>query len=469
MFPFILAFLAIYNPQHWRSYPSMDEVRCITTSPSRLYIAVPNGVYILRRSTYRHIRTLTRADGIAEPVRLCAYNPLRGDLFITTENHIYQFLATTAVLSELNPPFKHIYSIGIGPDGAYFDTETGIFHKHKIAQQFTKTRSIPVKITWYGRRDTAKPRDYIFLVPYYFTDEQLINHPMNLVFPDNRTRRLYVAAQDYGITVYNLSTGLPEHRICLGPSSESVRRITNLEGRLWFTAPNHTTTLDPDGNWSHFRTRFGDLPGTGFRLLFTNLLDLERRENINAVLGESSNAYLGTDKGLYLLGPKGKLTQILDIGLPVNGLTRIGDSLLLGTDAGLFALARESLFELQDPFDRTGFGVYSIARTATGLTYFGTFGGMLSLDSTGHWEQIIPPGFDLSKPVYGLTAAGNIVFYDNGSGITAYDAQNRTWNTIGRTDGLPSDTITALYADQRYLWITSAGLITRLDYKAELK
>ncbi len=447
----------------------MDKVNCITTSPRRIYIAVPDGVCILRRSDFRLVRTLTRADRITEPVRLCAYNPVRADLFITTENHLYQYLTMTEVLTELDPPFKHVFSIGIAPDGAYFDTEAGLFSKHRIAQQFNKVGSLPREITWYGERDTSIPRDYTFLVPYYITDDQLNNHPIELVYKDTRARRLYAAARDYGVTVYSLSFGFPEHHIQMGPSSDPVRRIINLDGRLWFVGDNHTVYLDPQGSWDHFRTRHGDLPGAGFRLLFPNLLDLGRRENINAVLEDSQSVYLGTDKALYLMGPKGKLTSILTLNFPVNGLTQLGDSLLIATDYGLFAMAGESLSEVRDPFDRTGFGVYSIARTKTGQTWLGTLGGILSLDRSGHWHHIIPPGFDLSKPVSGLTAAGHIAFYDNGSGITAYNSQDSTWTTIGRESGLPSDNITALYADDQYLWIASPGLITRLDYQAELR
>lgn len=470
----LLALLSIYRPADWLHFPSMDEVRCISAASDRLFIAVPKGVYVLDRSGFQPVRTLTEADGIQDEVRLCAYNPSRGDLLIATDDRLYQYLPVQDLVTELSPPFKRVRSIGIAAEGAYFDTEQGFYRKERLADEYKKAVP-PDNVTWYGEQDSSRPEDYVFLVPYYLTDNQLNNHRMTLVYPDPKGRRLYVAAQGYGVTVYNLNLGLPQHHIRLGPAAGEITRITAVDNRLWFTGYDWTVSIDQPETWSYYRTRAGDLPAAGKTLLSGSLLDLQRRERINAILPDSLGTWLGTDEGLYLLGPKGKLTRLFHFGLAVNGLARFGDSLLLGTDAGLYLARKDSLTEILDPFDRTGFGVYSVCQTEAGDVWLGTLGGLLRVDRQGDWEHIIPPGFDLSRPVTGLAAYGDIVFFDNGSGITAYaqsdtsDTSYSSYCSIDRNSGLPDDRITSLYADDRYLWIATPGALSRFDYRTVLR
>ena len=75
----LLALLGIYHPENWQVFPSLDEIRCISSTGSEVYVAVPSGVCVLDRPRYRLVRTLTLADGIAGEVRLCAHNPSRGE------------------------------------------------------------------------------------------------------------------------------------------------------------------------------------------------------------------------------------------------------------------------------------------------------------------------------------------------------------------------------------------------------
>ena len=464
----LAALFGVYDPGSWLNFPAMDDVRCISASSDRLYIAVPKGVYILDRSDYRPVRTLTSADGITGEVRLAAFNPARGDLLVATDDRLYQYISTFDRAVELFPPFRQVRSIGIATDAAYFDTEKGLFRKERLLDRYEQVQEVPENTTWYGRLDTSRPEDYVFLVPYYLTDNQLNNHRMTAVYRDPRGRRLYVAARGYGVTVYSLSLGLPQHQIRMGPSSGIVNRIIGVDDELWFSGLDWTVSVDPQGSWSYVRTKAGDLAQPGTRLFAGSLLDLGRKERIRAMLPDSLGTWVGTDEALYSLGSKGKLTRVTNFGLPVNGLALFGDSLLVGTDAGLYLVRKDSLSELQDPFNRTGFGVYSVAQ-ADGRLWLGTVGGIVLFDRSEVWQHIIPPGFDLSKPVRGLTAWGSIVFYDNGSGITAYDAADTSYTTFDTNSGLPEGDITSMYADDRYLWIAFPGLISRFEYKAELR
>lgn len=473
-FLFLIGLFTLYRPSEWMHFPAMDDIRCITASPEHLYIAVPAGVYVLDRMTLRPVRTLTAADGLSGDVRLCAYNPIRSDLFIVTSNGLYQYLHTPDRVTKLFPPFQQIRSIGIAQDAAYFDTEQGLFVKERLLDRYERVSSVKGELLWYGQRDTSRPENYVFLVPYYLTDHQLNTHRMTRVYKDPYSRRLYVAAKDYGLTVYSLGFGMPLSHIRYGPTADRINRITRIDDELWLTGTDWTVSVDQQGNWSYFRTRPGDLPGFGSRLLSWGLRDLQRRERISAILAESLTIWLGTEEALYALGPHGDLTRILELEAPINALGRLHDSILIATDMGLYVTTGDKLTEMVDPFGRTRFGVYSLAQTASGLTWFGTLGGLLLRDRAGNWQQIIPPGFNLGRPVSNLTAYGETVFFDNGSGITVYrsaSAEEPAFfsTTIDASTGLPGTQITGLYADERYLWIALPGLVSRFEYTRRIR
>jgi hypothetical protein len=86
-------------------------------------------------------------------------------------------------------------------------------------------------------------------------------------------------------------------------------------------------------------------------------------------------------------------------------------------------------------------------------------------------------GFALKQPVRALAAAGTRVFMATASPIpglpspviTVLDTKDNSWTTIDAARGLPAAQITSLYADDRYLWIASPGLISRFDYTKELR
>jgi hypothetical protein len=465
----LLALLGMYRPENWQVFPSLDEVRCISATGPEVYVAVPAGVCVLDRNPYRLVRTLNQADGIAGEVRLCVHNPSRGDVFITTDEHVYRFIPATGRVEELNAPFKSVTSIGIAEDGAYFETDAGLFFRARNAVDFASVSELPTDLTWYGGRDTLNPRDFPFLTPYFVMDEQLVNHQIALVRPDKGNKRLFAVAQDYGILVYNIRSGFSEAHIRFGPSSASVRRITRLDNRLWFIGGQTAVALDSADDWHYFLTRPGDLSTGGFRLLFGNVTNLERSEGLSALLADSTGLLLGTDYGIYSLGPNDKLVELLTLLRRVNGLLRLHDSLIFGTDRGLFLSRRDSVVEYSDPYGATDWGVFDIERAANGTAYFGTIGGIVSRTADGRWFRYVPPGFDLKLPVSALAAAGTRVFMATGQTITVLDTKDNSYTTIDATRGLPVSEVTSLYADDRFLWIASPRLVARLDYTKELR
>jgi hypothetical protein len=465
----ILTLLGIYRYDNWLFFPSLDDVRCISSSVSEVYVAVPAGVCVLDRPRFNLVRTLTAVDGVVGEVRLCAYSPARGDVFITTDDRIYRFIPATGRVEELNAPFETVSAIGIADSGAFFATDAGGFFRGRGAVDFAAVPELPNDLTWYGAMDTLNPRDYTFLTPYTVMDDQLLVHPLTLVRPDQGNKRLFVAAQNYGVLVYNMRSGFSENHIRFGPSSTAIRLIAPLDGRLWFVGGQTAVSLDADGDWHYFLTRPGDLSTGNFRLLLGNVTNLERTEGLRSLYADPAGLLLGTDYGVYSLGPNDKLARLIDLEYPVTGMLRLHDSVLFGTDRGLYLASGDSTVEYSDPYGATDWGVFDIARSGSGTAWFGVLGGIVSRTPDGRWFRYVPPGFDLKEPVRSVAAASNYVFMATGRDITVLDTEDNSWTTIDADRGLPVSQVNSLYADDRYLWIAGPGLIARLDYTKELR
>ncbi len=464
---FLLLISLFYEPSYWRYYPPMSEIGSITFSNRSIFIAVPDGVYIIDRSRLRHQRTLTAADEIDEKIRFCVFNQAQNELLIVTTTRLYQFLPTTGQVFELHPPFKQIRSVGITRGGAFFETESGVFFKLG-GDRYQPAQAVPEPVTWFGEKDTAPIRNWTFLTPFFILDEQMKPRPLVRAYPDPRTNWLFVTSPGYGVIIYNRSTGFKEREIRLGAPSEPVRKILNLEGKLWFLTQKENLLIDSEGNWRSYSISPGEFSfEQGSILLTSEVLDIGRREGIAAILSLPPSTLLGTDQALYSIGQNGKPALVVELSKPVNALTIFRDSILVALDDGLFILINDTLTQVTDPFARFDWGVYSIAQTGS-TTFFGTLGGVLKLDHDNTWSRLIPPGFDLSQPVRAMTAAQNLLFIAEKEGVDVYSIKDNAWTKIDRTNGLPFSEINALYADSLYLYIACPGMIARYEYQHQL-
>ena len=468
--PLLLAALAlIYNPADWLHYPAMNRVRGIAAATNRLYVAVPAGVYIFSRHGNEHLTTVTAADGLTGAVRYCAYNPARNELLIITETALYAYHEDPPRLRPLDPPFTRVHSVGISPGAAWLETDKGLYRRGRPGEDLVPESNLPLEADWYGARDTLTARDFPQLTPYFITDDQLITHDLGAARLDPRSRRLYVAARDYGLLVYNLTSGLPERHLRYGPPPGRVRRLTSFpqDGSLWFLADDHSLIITADNQWRYARTRVADiiLPPDLRRLAGVRELIARAGLRLNAVIGDSHRFLAATDEGLYIYDTTGTELRLGTGDLRPLALALAGpDTLLIGTDAGLLTLTGDSLRPTPDPFDRSGFGIYAIAVADDGTRWYGAFGGILRHTPDGEWEHIIPPGFDLGRPVRALAAADSILFIPHDRGITAWNLRTNAWEEIGLREGLPASEVTALYADDRHLWIAGPGMVSRFDH-----
>lgn len=458
-----------YEPRYWLAYPSMAEVFSVTTSNRAIYVAVPDGIYLFDAHRYDHLRTLTAADGIAEKIKLCAFNPAYNELLIATESTLYHFLPITGKVQRLSPPFKKIRSIGITTSGVFFDTESGLFRKERVADLYTPVSEVSEPVTWFGEKDTSHPKMFTFLTPYFIVDEELNSHPFTKVWVEERRNRLFVFAQDYGIIVYHLRSGFKENVLRLGPINLTIQQVFPRKEGVWLLSENWALLIDSAGKWHHFSYRPGELTPFRLRLHIGPLLDLHRQEKLTALLSLTHDSLLlATEDGLYFLTGEGKPHLISRLNTRVNALALVRESTLVGTDYGLFLLLDSGLTQITDPFAKSDWGVFSITQNQK-TVFFGIRGGILQLDSNNTWTHIIPPGFDLSQPVRVMATTEELLFIGDKDRIIAYNLKNRTWTTIDQSNGLPNKEITALYADNRYLWIASPNIVARYEYRSQLR
>ncbi|MGQ9677876.1 MAG: hypothetical protein ACUVUD_01150 [bacterium] len=466
MFQIIFAILGlVYEPSYWLTYPPLNEVCSITASPRSVFIAVPNGVYILERNSLKHNRTVTMLDGIKGKIKLCAYNPAANELLIATDEQLYNFFPITGQLVPLNPPFKQISSIGITQQGAFFETESGLFHKIRTADLYKTASAVPKPVTWYGAKDTSSAQDYTFLTPYFVVDANLNPCPFLKTWLSPYDHRLFVFAQNYGILIYNLTTGLKEMEVEIGPSSAGINLIFPWQNRLGFWAQKSLFTLDSAGRWSYFPYQKRQLTASNSHPLIVRLHLLNGLDSITAFLDLNKDTTLiGTNQGIYRLNAELKNTEFVPTYSPVNAITRLRDSILVATNNGLFILINDTLKQVADPFARSDWGVFAITQTGKKI-HFGTLGGILELDSNNTWTHLIPPGFDLSQPVRALTSGGRFLFVGSNNGLEVYDTEQKLWSKID----LPYSRINAIYADNHYLWLAAPEMVARYNYRAQLR
>ncbi len=458
-----LFFTLFYQPELWLHYPPLEEIGSVSFSSRQIYIAVPEGIYILDRHSYQHLRTLTSVDGITERIRFCAYNPFGGELLIAGTNRLYSFVPGTGQLQPLNPPFNELRSIGIAQNGVFFDTEKGMFQKIRHLDQFRARGELQPPVRWFGEKDTISIRHWTFLTPYHILDANLNIRQLTHAWPDERSARLYVASPGYGILIYNLFSGLKERELRPGPPAGPITRILRYDQQLWFLTEDGAAGIDSMKNWY-----YPAWTETHLHINLLPILELHQREKILSFLNYAGNTLIATANGIYTLSPNSKLNLLWKLERGLNDLSLVRDTLLVATDDGLLLVTGDSLIPVTDPFAQVDFGVYSIVR-ADKTFFFGTLGRILQLDTNNTWTQIIPPGFDLSRPVRALAAAAGYLFVANGSTIHTLNLKNGTWTAINPSTGLPEQEISALFADERYLWIAGSRFLSRFEYRRQLR
>jgi hypothetical protein len=455
-----------YSFHDWLNLPAMTDVVSVTTDNFETYVAVPEGVYEISVTDGKLVRSITRADGIQGEVRAVGYDSQYSMLWILSTGNLLSISPFSNQWFSYDLPDADVNSLGIARD--YVMLSTGS-HYWQVQKQTGVTEETPPgnrDIAWFGARSPYQVTDYPFLTPYLLYDHQMQPHRITMVYPAGH--RLWVGTEGFGVFMYNLSSKQPQRHWQFGPRGET-NRVFQLPDGLWFSSDEELVRYSPErDSWSYFSTPFNAIINDPALLLRTKILDLSWHEAILTAAGDSNLLWLGTDQGIYSYKARGDvLTRRFLMNGNVNDILITVDSVFLATDNGFISYDRTrgnwSVFN--DTLQQMHFGVFGIGATDK-RRYYAVFGGLEYQDSTGEWEMLLPPGFDLGTHPHALAGAGNRLFVATSQGVMVYDEKTGAWLTLDTDSGLPDRRVLNLYADDSALWVVTPVGISRFDYHA---
>jgi hypothetical protein len=455
-----------YSYHDWLNLPAMTDIVSVTTDNFDSYVAVPGGVYEISVTDGKLVRTITHADGIRGEVRAVGYDSQFGMLWILSSENLLNISPFSNQWFSYDLPDVDVNSLGITRDYVLLSTGSRYWQVQKQTGITDETQPGNRSIAWFGAKSPHRATDYPFLTPYLLYDRQLRPHRITLVYPSGH--RLWVGTEGFGVFLYNLSSKQLQKHWQFGPAGE-ISRIFRMPDGLWFSGDEELARFDPArDSWSYFSTPFNVVLTDPALLLRTKILDLSWHEAILTATGDSNALWLGTDQGIYSYRAKSNvLTRQFRINGNVNDILIAADSVFLATDGGFIAFdrARGTWSIFNDTAQQMHFGVFGIGATSL-RRYYAVYGGLETQDSTGNWEMILPPGFDLATHPHALAGAGNRLFVATSQGVMVYNETTGGWLTLNTDSGLPDRRVQSLYADDNALWVVTPAGISRFDYHA---
>jgi hypothetical protein len=454
----------IYNPNDWLQLSALENVRNITADPFYVYLIYQDGIGLINKSSQKLERTVTQADRLPGGILLGAYDPETGVIWLLTKNLLVGYNPTTRGTFSFPHSMANATSLGIGPKFVYLATDQAAVRFSKQSYRFEPAPTMDPQTIWYGARSPYQPRRYIFLTPYYYTDQNFRHYSMVGLFEDNNT--LWVATNGYGVFAYDLFTKIPRH-YRFGPAAAQVLKIYSDPSGLWFTNPDYISFYNPKADtWSYFDLAVKPLSSLRITFVKPPVYDLIRRENLSSVVWQNGAYWLGTNDGLYSFEPKTEALQPeLNTPVGIRKILAAGDSVFLATDRGLllFSEKTKTYAEIKDPPGKLGFGVFDIAETH-GKRFFTCSGGLVSLDTLGNWEFRQIPGMDLLSHPGPIAGAGTVLFVAVGPGLIIYDETRNDYQRLDPNPDFSFGTINALLADKDFLWLGTNTGIARFSY-----
>ncbi len=455
----------MYNPNDWLELPALSDARNVTVDPFYIYVIYGHDIAVVNKFDKKLARTATEADGLPVGIKLGAYDPETGVIWLLTPSLLVSYNPNTRGVYSFQHSLTNLTSLGVGPQYVYLATSQAALRFSKLLHQFEPVSTIDPQTIWYGARSPYKPRNYIFLTPYYYLDPNFRRYDIIALVEDQNT--LWVTTNGYGIFAYDLFTKVPRH-YRFGPAAAQVFKIFTDPTGLWLTNPDYISFYNPKADtWSYYDLAVQPLSSLQATLVKPPVYDLIRRGDLLSVVWKDSAYWLGTTDGLYFFEPKSEiLIHELSANLSIDKLLVQGDSAFLASDRGLylFHLKNLTLTEIKDPDGKVGFGVSDIAQTRDKL-FFACSGGIVSLDTLGNWEFRQIPGMDLTNYPGAIAAFDNLLFVATGGGLIIFDEDKKSYQRVELSTGLLLDTINALAVDNDYLWIGTKNGISRFAYK----
>lgn len=345
--------------------PPLGTIKSLCTSTLSLYAINDNYVLICDK----YDLSLQRTIHFDTDIYLIGYDQYFDDLWITGSSTLFRFSALSYMVREF-PIHGEVTRLGIDQDFVYLD---GIrkFSFNKRSGELIQIGGFPSNLTWFSRTQTADLKNYPFLSPYYYYDENdmsdapFTQFPITALYDDGMY--LYVGTESFGILKYN-KVSWQKERLIFGPLNTKIMRVRTFGERIFFITSDGLSYFSPrDHNWRYQR--------------YSNQLA--------DIVPSGSSVIIGM--GTQLAEQSGNIVmRVSTVTSDILSLASDASYLYLGTRAGLFRLYHGT--QEPFPFGPDRFAVYAIHPTESAV-YAGSETGFYQYDRTDKiWSKALPFG-----------------------------------------------------------------------------
>jgi ligand-binding sensor domain-containing protein len=467
---FFFSFLSPSGHAEWLkgqavTWTDFNYVSYGASSMSKVYFATTGGIIRYNKMESRWEDPLTGAEGLLnqEPQRIWV-DQFGDRLFVQTESDLYEY----------DDLFERWYTIDQLPD-----LESSGQH-------------------------IAAPRDLLPGQDLNFVDRTSVTDTYNRTFVisdilDDEAGNYWISTWGQGTAWANSSSRVID-LMPYGLLQKAVTTIYSDSGTLWVSGPV--------GN--SFRTGITamDLETNDFSYIESGVLNEFPAVDVNCLEGDDKSIFIGTDNGLYVADhSQGRVSRHFDdrhglLDLQVMSLRRRGDSLFIGTAAGLSMLRiSNDTISYVYPSEFRNYRIYDM-EIVDNFLWIGSEIGAYRLELTDNkLQRFEDPDNVLFGRVYDIELHQHVLWFASQDGILKLDLESGATDPyrdiVRRTDsraiavndrivalatdrgltiifrqgkqrfsrdfttedGLPSNYVYALYLDGDYVWVgTDMGL-----------
>ncbi len=388
---------------HYTIIPPLGRVKSIATSALHVYAINDNYLLIFDKQNL----TLKKTVYFDEDISLVGYDQQYNDLWISGTSNIFRFTVATYFMRKYTVS-EDIKRLGIGEDYLYLDGVKN-YSFDKRTDELKLIHSFPENVVWYKRTTDADIKKYVFLTPYYYSDDQqesqapFYQYQITAVYDDGMD--LYVGTDGYGILKYN-KTSWQKQRVIYGPLDSKIRRVKKFDSTIYFISSSGISFYPiKTDNWKYqrFTHQIADL------LFFDN----------NFIIG-IGNQISRTDGGMMF--------SLSNFTTDVLALDSDDQYIYVGTNSGLFKMYKGTTEPILFGPDR--FAVYAIHSTKDEVFVGGEFAFYKYNREKDKWSKTLPYGvkdiIEIKEELYLLGVNNQIIRYRN-NGMDDTGDINTNW------------------------------------------